>query len=490
MISYFIQIALLQAIFYIIYLLVLKKTTFFNNNRIYLIVTQLVAILLPLISLSILPANQEDITLDLSPDAMKYYAISNTNNTWDIQEWFLENYMILIYAIGVLISLVALISKCISISKLKAVSKQKIDNNIILIKTKESSGFTFLNRIYINDNASLLKQEKVVEHELIHIRQRHHWDLIFYELLRVVFWFNPLLILCQRDLKLIHEYLVDRKLALHNTHSYARQLIENALECSHFSFSNSYFKQSTLKNRIVMLHKKKSNRLQLMKIALVLPVFACTLWYNATAQTAPQKPVVKKPTVEEPVQPQKPVEKKVEQTTPQEIESMSADQIAIEIKAFQAKFSSLTEQERDDYVKQKPYLEGVRKSLSKSEKESEDALPYGLSGENIISPKPKDCDATESKEIQMCMATFITNHFVNNVNSKMISEKIAPSKKFFIMFTFDKLGNITKIKTSNKTEGVNEEVTRTLSSLPQVIPGMKDGKPVSFIYQLPIQLSN
>ncbi|HBY69604.1 MAG TPA: peptidase M56, partial [Flavobacteriaceae bacterium] len=52
--------------------------------------------------------------------------------------------------------------------------------------------------------------EEVLLHEHAHAKQMHSVDILFIELLHVLFWFNPLFIFLKRSMKLNHEFLADR----------------------------------------------------------------------------------------------------------------------------------------------------------------------------------------------------------------------------------------------------------------------------------------
>ena len=69
---------------------------------------------------------------------------------------------------------------------------------------------SFFNTIYINPKDYTEEgATAILAHELAHVRQRHSWDILFVELLRVVFWFNPVLFAYKRAMQLNHEFLAD-----------------------------------------------------------------------------------------------------------------------------------------------------------------------------------------------------------------------------------------------------------------------------------------
>ena len=71
---------------------------------------------------------------------------------------------------------------------------------------------TFFNYIFLNktkfENRALPKE--VILHEETHAKQKHSLDILFIELLQIVFWFQPLIWLYKTRIKLNHEFLADQ----------------------------------------------------------------------------------------------------------------------------------------------------------------------------------------------------------------------------------------------------------------------------------------
>ena len=77
---------------------------------------------------------------------------------------------------------------------------------------------TFLKYIFVPKNEFLKKSipEEVLFHEKAHVRQKHTLDILFVEVLQVIFWFNPLLFWIKRSIKLNHEFLADQTVLKHS----------------------------------------------------------------------------------------------------------------------------------------------------------------------------------------------------------------------------------------------------------------------------------
>jgi hypothetical protein len=117
----------------------------------------------------------------------------------------------------------------------------------------------------------------IIEHEMAHVKQLHWFDLVIAELSAVLLWFNPLVVLYKRALKLQHEYLAD---------SYVikdKRQMENYLGCMLKQIQVvsldglvSQFYCKTFKKRIVMITKNKTSVKFLGIYFLVIPL-VCVL---------------------------------------------------------------------------------------------------------------------------------------------------------------------------------------------------------------------
>ena len=117
--------------------------------------------------------------------------------------------------------------------------------------------------------------DALMHHEEAHIRQRHTADVLFTELVRAVFWYNPVLWLYKLAVQEVHEFLADRVASdavAPIEIDYPRQLVAYALCVAPTALVTPFVSMSTLKQRIVMLKKPQSNRRALLQYALVLPV--------------------------------------------------------------------------------------------------------------------------------------------------------------------------------------------------------------------------
>ncbi|MHA3787007.1 M56 family metallopeptidase [Flavobacterium hauense] len=151
---------------------------------------------------------------------------------------------------------------------------------------------TFLNYIFVNleEYEAKMIEDELYTHELTHVKQKHTFDILFIEALKIVFWFNPLLYCYKKAIQLNHEFLADEKVidSTANTVYYQKLLLEKATVGTTFSMaSNLTF--SLTKKRFVMMTKTTSTvKAGFLKLAIapVITALMILLCVETIAQEA------------------------------------------------------------------------------------------------------------------------------------------------------------------------------------------------------------
>jgi BlaR1 peptidase M56 len=271
--NYLLESTVCITIFYGLYYLIFRRLTFIRLNRIYLLSSLVVGLSLPLISYQIkevvkIPARIESEEMS-SISLVTNSSTPSVSNT-PIEETFNWN-MILqgIYVLGILFMLIKLL---IIIYKLLKINRISSGNDFISTKSKYANS-SFFNLIFIDDsNLSENEINQILEHEKWHIRLFHSYDLIFVEILKIVFWFNPILWLYQRSLSEVHEYEVDtRMIQTYNPQMYAHLLLKLANPT--IQSTTHQFSRKPLTDRIHFLFtKQKSVPMKRLAYLSVLPI--------------------------------------------------------------------------------------------------------------------------------------------------------------------------------------------------------------------------
>ncbi|MDF2189876.1 M56 family metallopeptidase [Paraflavitalea sp. CAU 1676] len=142
---------------------------------------------------------------------------------------------------------------------------------------------SFLNNIFINpEKYDWETYNQILEHEKIHIEQKHSFDLLVAELVIVFQWFNPFAWQYRKALENNLEYLTDDQLVNYKQVEKATyQLSLLKVSAPHFPLNlTTNYNQSLLKKRIAMMNVKKSNLHTAWKYCFLLPLlvlFVCLL---------------------------------------------------------------------------------------------------------------------------------------------------------------------------------------------------------------------
>src|SRR5664280_448295 len=272
--SYLLKSVIWLTGFTLVFFLFLRNERFFQLNRVYLVAGILTSLFFPLISVYytvVLPEIR-----NFQTDSVVTGAIQNTVSI--IPD--LKLILLVLYLSGVLFVLTLIIRQGRSI--LRTIKKSEIISlhPAKLIKTPDyNSAFSFFSYVFVNPSVTDIETKEIMNHELVHIRQKHWFDLLLVELLCMIQWFNPLVWIYIRFIRQNHEYLAD-EVAMQRTSDpaiYKAVLLNQIVGAPVVSLANS-FNYSLNKKRFNMMKNIISSPYRKMKIILILPVFAIVLY--------------------------------------------------------------------------------------------------------------------------------------------------------------------------------------------------------------------
>lgn len=277
---YLLQVNVGLILFYALYKLVCTRDTFFRSRRFILIVSLVLPFILPFIDVRewlesrdrMIMLTHFDYSAVLPEIVVGSEAVETGNRVFVLSEWI--GYL---YLAGVVVLLVRLAVQAFSLYRLIVRMPEKEINGVRIKCLNDPSGpFSFFGWIFMNPAA--VKEDEISEiltHEMAHVKQHHSVDVLLAEMVSICCWMNPFAWLLKREVRLNLEFLADRKVmeAGFATKSYQYHLL--GLAYNHkYGLSNN-FNFSHLKQRIIMMNKKKSNAAGYIKYALfVLPAFA------------------------------------------------------------------------------------------------------------------------------------------------------------------------------------------------------------------------
>lgn len=429
MINYIIQLLLFQTLFLAVYDLFLQKETFFKWNRIYLLVTPMLSFIIPLLKLeSFRQTVPQDYMVYLPEVVINPQVYIEKSSSLEI----IFGAASIIFYVGMGLFFILFLVRLTKILKLIFSSKsiKKVNYTLIVLDEKQSA-FSFFNYIFINNKLLENQDLQIIKHELIHCKHRHTLDLLYFELLKIVLWFNPMVYVYQKRITLLHEYISDAEVVKETdkTHYFSKLLAET-FNVENISFINQFFKHSLIKKRIVMITKEKSQKMKQLKYLLVAPLLLSMLLLSSFESNS--------------------------------IENLKNIPLGNET-VFKENTAAL-------------------KTLDTTKQEN--VVPFALIENAPVFP---GCEGTE-EELKACLQEKIANHVSDNFNSGLAKGLgLKPGlKKVFVMFKIDKEGNIADVQARAPHKKLEEEAIRVIAGLPKMIPGKQKGESVGVKYSLPI----
>lgn len=327
MLTYVFKSALLLSLLYGSFALLLSRETFHRFNRVALLCVLVASLVLPVIKIEVpaplvapasLPIWESAVVLpDRSASTGESVGSGVSNLETSPQEGIdellaqgritpsLEEMGEALYLLGVLVSAAIF---CVGLFRLfkeirGGMHTKDEQGNTVVIRGGDFAPFSFLHYIIISASDYEHLRQPIMAHEQAHIRLGHTRDLLLLEAVKALQWFNPFIYLLGRDLKAVHEYEADDAVLSFgiDAKTYQLLLVAKAVGSRLQTVCNNLSHHS-LKKRIKMMHKNKSNR-WLMGKALILPALmalALVAWAKPTASSPNLSPEESLPTAELP----------------------------------------------------------------------------------------------------------------------------------------------------------------------------------------------
>ena len=290
MMLYILKSALLLALLYGSFALLLSRETFHRFNRMALLGVLVVSMILPAIHLSL----QKPSYLSYEEVAVPHIemiaeptqnveqniqapqpTLTETEETAQVPTFRIDMMQVAksLYFFGLLASLFIFFLQLFRLlGEIRGGLRTKDEfGNTVIIRGGDFAPYSFLHYIIISASDYEHLRRPILAHEQAHIRLGHTFDLLLLEVVKAVQWFNPFVYLLGRDLKAIHEYEADDAVLNFgiDAKTYQLLLVTKAVGGRLQTVCNNLSHHS-LKKRIKMMHKHNSNR-WLMSKGLILP---------------------------------------------------------------------------------------------------------------------------------------------------------------------------------------------------------------------------
>lgn len=286
---YALESATCLAVLYLAYHFLLRKEKSFQYNRFYLLAAIFFSVSFPLFEIDYNPENTPQVLNSIhqvgnevgnepiiEADKAYSYTITAKSERPFLLWW---EALLLLYVGGAVIALMKLLIQIRSFKEIvwfkRHRTRYKVQEDYFLVKTDGAMPtFSFFKYLFWDNKLELTSFEKqqVMDHEMVHIKEKHSYDIMFIELLKVLFWFNPFMYLYKFLLEESHEYLADRKVALETGKEiYSRLLVKTVFKKMGLEYGSYFGKNQTVKRVEMLTKNKKINSLRLL---IPLPLIA------------------------------------------------------------------------------------------------------------------------------------------------------------------------------------------------------------------------
>ncbi len=271
------KVSFALTVVYLFYQLGLRRLTFYNWNRWYLAGYSLLCFFIPFMNITDFLFRhelQQNNLIQIIPSFQQIQLVRQQENFWDT--WTV---MLAIFSAGVLVMGIRVLLQLISLKRIKTKATLLNSGEVKLYHINESIvPFSFHDAIYINKELHTEAElQEIIRHEFVHVKQKHSIDIISAELLCIVLWFNPVAWLLRKAIRQNLEFIADHKVLEEGLDKKQYQyLLLKVVGNSQYSITPK-FNFSSLKNRIAMMNKMKSARVQIIRFLFILPLIAVLL---------------------------------------------------------------------------------------------------------------------------------------------------------------------------------------------------------------------
>ena len=284
---YILKSAACLAVFYLFYKLLMSRDTFHRFNRFALLGLLVLSSVLPLVEVSVnrpAPVHETILTLeqllllaDVQAEGGSRVAAQPVTALWVRVALLVYLAGMVFFAVRNLWSLgrLAVLLRHGRLERLADWLPGRTENVRLVVHDHDIAPFSWMRYIVLSRKDLEENGREILIHELAHIRNRHSWDLLLADLCIFVQWFNPAAWLLKQELQTLHEYEADETVLREGVDAkkYQMLLIKKAVGTRLYSMANS-FNHSSLKKRITMMLKEKSNPWARVKYLYVLPLAA------------------------------------------------------------------------------------------------------------------------------------------------------------------------------------------------------------------------
>ena len=285
---YALEVIICSGLLYTFYRLLLEGRVAHRTARVYLVLSLLLSVAVPLLELPILPP-QEDRFIELEMADSEVVATTITASDTVTQTKSIDWFTILIYLYAVVSGLI-LLRFTVGIVKIYRLRREctieYYEGYDLAINSSISEPFSFGRTIFIGKSQQNINH--ILLHEQSHIRHNHSIEKLFIESMRVLMWFNPFIHLTAGSLAQVQEWEADsdvlsegvdieqyRKTIFHQLFGYTPDIT-----CG--------LNSNLTKKRFIMMTQSKRGRYPLLRLCAVIPIVVAIIFAFGSVNAKPQ----------------------------------------------------------------------------------------------------------------------------------------------------------------------------------------------------------
>ncbi|SDT16646.1 BlaR1 peptidase M56 [Maribacter dokdonensis] len=275
-----------MGIFLVFYKLLLEKESMHHFKRFFLLTALIFSLIIPqivfteYIEAEPTPAVTQVLTINEQPEITPIvHEMEESPMNWTLILYTLYGLGVVIFGFHFLYNIAKLWIRVRRNTQIKF-------NFLVKVLLKEQlPPHTFLRYIFLNKQKFESKSipAAVLLHEETHAKEWHSLDVLFIELLQVLFWFNPLIYVFKRSIKLNHEFLADSAVIkgqenkLHYQNTLLSYLSNDKFHTHQSVGIANAINYSSIKKRFIIMKKQTSKRGILIRSVLVFPLMVLLL---------------------------------------------------------------------------------------------------------------------------------------------------------------------------------------------------------------------
>lgn len=293
--TYPIKLSFAIAIFYCMYRFALRQLTFYRWNRYFLAGYGLLSLVLPFVNIDfLLPGGGESVITSIP--SINNVSLRQLSAATHHRYWLMEYYpsiLLWIFSSGAVYVIIRVVFQYRSLLSIRKAAVLIGSEDVELYDVDaDISPFSFNNSIYFNSSLHGTDElAKILQHEFVHVKQKHIIDLIIAEFLCIINWFNPFVWLLRKAIRQNLEFIADQ------------QVLESGIDAKQYQYLllkvtgitplglTNHFNISSLKKRIAMMNKMRTAKVHLLKFLFILPLLSLVLVSFRNATVAKDKTI-------------------------------------------------------------------------------------------------------------------------------------------------------------------------------------------------------